>query len=124
MTVVIGYLNEHFSVLATDTRLVFGQNPTDTYTDCTLKLRSMPYPLGWCAGLGFSVYIDKFKDLTTKLYMRNIDEIKNICKSACEKTLQEDPDKLDDIQKSNIFGSWPVNTDTGVSCEIGCFCPG
>ena len=120
MTVVIGYLNEHFSVLATDTRLIFGKDSTD-HTDRILKLRSMPYPFGWCAGLGFAGYIDKFKDLTTKCYIRNIDEIKNICKRAREEALQEYPDKLDDIETSNIFGSWPsdTDTDTGVSCEIG-----
>jgi len=122
MTVVIGYLNEHFSIIATDTRLSFEKNSTgdaSTYTDRILKLRSMPYPLGWCAGSGFTGYIDIFKDSITKCYMRNIDEIKNICISAREKALQQYPDKLDDIENSKIFGSWPLNIDTGVSCEIG-----
>lgn len=122
MTVAITYVNDHFSIIATDTRISFGEDADVGYYDSILKLRSMPYPLGWCTGLGFSSYIDNFKELTTKNYIRNTDEMKNICKIACERTLAENPGKLSDIEDSAIVGSWVMNTSAGNTCVIGNIC--
>lgn len=51
-TVVITHSSDNYSLMVTDTRIKFIDG---NFYDGISKLRSLPYPLGWTSGTGFSV---------------------------------------------------------------------
>lgn len=59
MTVVINYVSKYISVIATDTRIVYGRDggKSGNYSDNNEKLISLKN-MGWTSGVGLSEFLD------------------------------------------------------------------
>src|SRR5687768_15201992 len=116
MTVVISYVSDEFSLIVTDTRITFIDA---SFNDNIGKLRSLAHPLGWCAGLGYSPYLEKFKDLTTKNYMRDLTEIENLVKMSKDFIIETDPDSFSEVIKSTLLLSYTLEENENKYPQIG-----
>ncbi|WP_342574611.1 hypothetical protein [Paenibacillus sp. FSL M8-0142] len=63
MTVVINYLSDTNSVIATDNRVSIGRGGEYGFEDGVTKLVNVPhYAMGWTAGSGYGEFLDNFKN--------------------------------------------------------------
>jgi hypothetical protein len=63
MTIVINYVSNLISVIATDNRVSIGSNAEYGYQNDVTKLVNIPhYAMGWTAGSGYGGLLDRFKN--------------------------------------------------------------
>ncbi|NQX63269.1 hypothetical protein [Paenibacillus qinlingensis] len=115
MTVVINYLSNNYSIVATDTRLTFN---TNEYRDDIIKLRSLPIPLGFVAGVGFSTFLERYKDFMAFPISGAID-IKARLLEAARQIIIETPEHKFGVENSEVYVSWITNDGKNNYCKIG-----
>ncbi|OMD09848.1 hypothetical protein [Paenibacillus odorifer] len=111
MTVVIGILTNDFSILATDTRTCYENDNNEFFNDQSLKLRSLNYPHGWLAGLGYSSFLDHYHELSCMIVNPNTDNYCRAYAQVANTMLQQNPDQLNDIIGSCCYHTFIHNGD-------------
>lgn len=123
MTAILTYIGKDFSIILSDNRINFGPNQEGGYEDGTTKLVDLNY-MGWASGAGLSDYLDDLKRSLVRIKPSSPDDIKNIYTRVLESHHKNDPDYIEDINKSVVVASWlGFNADTSsVLLRIGSVC--
>jgi hypothetical protein len=113
MTVVIGYTTVDFSILATDTRLFVNGRKEEGIIDDYIKLYDLPYPLGWCCGAGFNHVLINFSSwLKEESSTLGVNDFNMIVKNLFDRTKEDYPDFIKDIENSSLFATWFYGDDS------------
>lgn len=118
MSVVINYVTKYLSVIATDTRIVYGKygGLLGLYSDDNEKLFNLESgSFGWIAGAGLCDILDEFKDKIAKIIIDkpiNIDVIVEIYKDCLQKGYAKWGDLKRDIDNTAASISYLGYTET------------
>jgi hypothetical protein len=123
MTAILTYVGEKFSIILSDDRINYGPNQEGGYEDGTTKLVDLNY-MGWASGAGLSDYLDDLKRSLVRTKPSRPDDIKAIYNRVLEIHHKNDPDYIEDINKSVVVASWlGFDMDTSsVLLRIGSVC--
>ncbi|MFP5111843.1 hypothetical protein ACSU64_05625 [Bacillaceae bacterium C204] len=72
MTLVINYMSENFSLIASDTKVTFKDNIIEPYFES--KIISLDNIFGWTSGMGLGNFLEIFKEKLSKANISNIKE--------------------------------------------------
>ncbi|GCD13156.1 hypothetical protein [Clostridium tagluense] len=107
MSVVISYVSEYISIIATDTRICFATDADNIlyHTDDNEKLIDVNN-MGWCAGAGNDDLITKFKDSIYNTEIKKVGDFKNIFVEAFNKISQNNLNNNLLINETAVVLSW------------------
>jgi len=107
MSVVISYVSEYISIIATDTRICFGTDADNIskFTDNNEKLISIN-KMGWCAGAGNDLLISNFKNSIINGEINETNDLKNIFIEEFNKVSQNNLNKKTLIPETAVLVSW------------------
>ncbi|WP_316569612.1 hypothetical protein [Neobacillus sp. YIM B06451] len=120
MSVVINYVSEFISIIATDTRISWGKNAEYGYDDDNEKLVDLPQ-MGWTSGVGLGWFLDTFKENLAAEEISNPAQIEEIYSQAIMETMESRPGFEEEINKSALAASWIGLSEERdkVFCRIG-----
>ncbi|OME55443.1 hypothetical protein BSK59_13275 [Paenibacillus odorifer] len=110
MTVVLGVVSDEWSILMTDTRMVFKDMSNKEYDDSVVKLKSLNYPHGWYAGTGYSPYIDAFYYLANRCLISSSQQYLDAMAQVITELVHEQHHNISDILNSTCLRTF-INED-------------
>ena len=85
MSVVISYVSENIAIIATDTRVSYGENREFGYSDNEQKLINLSF-MGWAAGTGLTQFLDPFKEKLSNSRVTHTTQIEEIFLETIKET--------------------------------------
>jgi hypothetical protein len=121
MSVVIGYVTDHFSIIITDTRITYGKNAEYGWDDNYEKLVSIPR-MGWATGVGVSDFIEGFTQKLSRVTFGTVRKLEEMYVNTLEKEKQKNECPIDHIDSTVMTCSWLDNVDNRKRCKVGLLC--
>ncbi|WCN36216.1 hypothetical protein [Aneurinibacillus uraniidurans] len=119
MSVVINYVSKYIAIIASDTRINYGQNAEFGYSDDNIKLVNLPN-MGWCSGVGYHNFLELFKNKLVQAEVNNPKEIEFIFNESIEQAIVDSMLlDIEDINSSAVSFSWVSITPEDIFCRIG-----
>ncbi|OBZ18923.1 hypothetical protein A8L34_05075 [Bacillus sp. FJAT-27264] len=110
MTVVLGVVSDGWSIVMTDTRMTFKDASKQEYDDSVVKLKSLNYPHGWFAGIGYSHYIDSLYHLASRCMISSSEQYLNAMAQVTTELVQEQCHDISSIIKTTCLRTF-INTN-------------
>ncbi len=120
MSVVISYVSENIAIIATDTRVSYGENREFGYSDNEQKLINLSF-MGWAAGTGLTQFLDPFKEKLSNSRVTHTTQIEEIFLETIKETNEKYPYFKTYIEESVAIFSWIGlrNNSDKKSCRLG-----
>ncbi|SHK42099.1 hypothetical protein [Desulforamulus aeronauticus] len=119
MTVVISYVSDSFSIIATDTRVIETAFGKVEQTDDNQKLYDLKN-MGWCAGAGQGDFIEDFKRSLDNIDIPVSSEIRNLFNRTIENAYTKSPLFIEEIDNSVIaFSCFSIDEN---NLKVGFLC--
>nr|WP_263326362.1 hypothetical protein [Neobacillus sp. Marseille-Q6967] len=118
MSVVIGYVNDQFSILMTDTRISYGMYAEFGWEDHYEKLVSIP-SMGWATGVGVYEFIERFLEKLEKSGICTNRKIENLYVHTLEKEKHKNECIQNHIDSTVITCSWISVEENSKKFKVG-----
>jgi hypothetical protein len=119
MSIVITYVSDVISIIATDSRVSYGKHNEFGFSDNNEKLHNLPL-MGWYAGVGLHDFLELFKEKIEVLNITDTDKIVSVYKQTLEEFENQKPLSLKYINRSVLACSWIGFSEVkGVLMRVG-----
>lgn len=117
MSVVISYIDNDISIIATDTRV---SSNNGSWNDNEIKLITLPYAdFGWLAAVGPSLVIKTFYNYLEGIDIDDYLSLSNAYNNIISYFINESPECVDILNKFSLSYSWITKVENVFTTNIG-----